>query len=134
MSNIHGLGSSAQRNASNNGGGPGGFGGFGMGGSSSGQPLSCKDKMKNVWNAIPMWNKFVLTTCSLIYLLSWITNAVVMYTILIPAFMLKFQGKFILVSLPFIQYSLEINYWTFLPQQYYQFTVLSDQLRTIRYD
>ena len=99
MSNIHGLGSSAQRNASNGNGGPGGFGGFGMGGSSNGQPVSCKDKVLNVWNSIPLFNKFVITTCTSIYIVSWITAAVVKYTILIPAFILKFQGTSILFLL-----------------------------------
>lgn len=61
--------------------------------------------MKKCWASIPLFNKFVLSTCSIIYLLSWISNVVVMFTILIPGFIMQFQ-VWRLITGPFVHTSI----------------------------
>ena len=74
-SNIHGLNSNPSNCGGSGNGGGGGFGGFPGsmgGGSGGGQQASCKDQMKAGWESIPWFNKFILSSCLVIYLISWV--------------------------------------------------------------
>jgi len=82
MNNIHGLGSARDRAAGNQ---PGGGGG----GSSPG----VMDQLKSGWASIPLFNKGLLVFCTALYLISWVTPILNFYMMLVPSFILKFQGK-----------------------------------------
>ena len=75
MNNIHGL--------------SGGGGNRPSGGAPSG-PQSIGDQIKSGWASIPLFCKFILTTCIMVYLVSFILPAVIAWTILMPGFILKF--------------------------------------------
>ena len=67
-----------------------GFGGMG-GGGSGGSSGSCTEQMKAGWSKIPLFNKFILSTCCFIYLSSFLVIYVLTLTMLRPLDMLHFQ-------------------------------------------
>jgi membrane associated rhomboid family serine protease len=69
-----------------------GFGGLGGGGGGSGGSQgSCTEQIKAGWAKIPLFNKFVFTTCCIIYFLSFIVIQVLTYTMLRPIDIIHFQ-------------------------------------------
>lgn len=84
MSNIHGLGSFGN---SSGGGGNSGAGGGG------GQPPSCGERMKQMWAGIPLFNKFLLISCILVFILTCLPLGVGAWLVLAPYFLESFQGK-----------------------------------------
>ena len=85
MNNIHGLsgGGSARR-------GGGGSNGGGGGGSST---PGCMDKIKSSWAGVPLFNKWITTTLTVLMLVGFFlpVNAIIA---LIPGYLLTFQSKF----------------------------------------
>jgi len=75
MNNIHGLGSN--RASQPRGGGGGGTPG-------------CMDQIKQGWYGLPLFNKYLITLCTGLYLISWITPLLSYYMILVPGFLLQF--------------------------------------------
>ena len=71
MNNIHGLNS--QRGVP--GGGPGN---------------SFSSQVKSGWASIPLFNKFLVTSCIIIYLVSFILSPIIYYTVLMPGFIIRF--------------------------------------------
>lgn len=84
MNNIHGL--SGARSGGNGGGGAGGGGG----GSST---PGCMDQMKSSWAGVPLFNKWITTTLTVLMLVGFFlpVNA---FISLIPGYLLSFQSKF----------------------------------------
>ena len=80
MNNIHGLSGSRPNNAAGRGGG-------GAGGD---QSPGCLDQIKAGYNSLPLFNKAIMTFCTFLYLISWITTIFSYYMILIPGFLMKF--------------------------------------------
>ena len=91
-SNIHGLNHNSGGSGNRGGGGFGGIPGANGGG--SGDQASCTDKMKSGWEAIPWFNKFILSSCLVIYMISWVLPQIIAIFILIPYFVMNLQGKF----------------------------------------
>lgn len=65
-----------------------GFGGLG-GGGSGGSQGSCTEQMKAGWAKIPLFNKFIVSACCLIYLLSFLVIQALTLTMLMPADLLR---------------------------------------------
>jgi len=88
-SNIHGLNHNSGGSGNRGGGGFGGVPGANGGG--SGDQASCKEKMKSGWEAIPWFNKFILSSCLVIYMISWVLPQIIAIFILIPYFVMNLQ-------------------------------------------
>lgn len=84
MNNIHGL--SGARSGGRGGGGAGGGGG----GSST---PGCMDQIKSNWASVPLFNKWICTTLTVIMLVGFFlpVNA---FIALIPGYLLSFQSEF----------------------------------------
>lgn len=86
MNNVQGFGRPA--------GGPGG------GGAGQGEP-SCSDRIAEMWAGVPLFNRFIFWTSLLIYLISFVFEAILYYTLNIPYLVItKFQ-IWRLVTAPF---------------------------------
>jgi len=81
MNNIHGLGSSSNRG--------GGGGGGGQGAADS----SCKGQAAAMWASTPLFNRFILVTCILIYLVSWVFPTILAVTVLSPVLIMHAHRK-----------------------------------------
>lgn len=93
LNNIHGLNSNPSGGA---GGGQGaqprmrGFGGLG-GGGSGGSSGSCTEQVKAGWAKMPLFNKFIVSVCCLIYFLSFLVIQVLTFTLLMPVDLMRFH-------------------------------------------
>lgn len=65
-----------------------GFGGFGGPGGSQG---SCTEQIKAGWAKMPLFNKFVFSTCCIIYFTSFVVIQALTFTMLMPIDILHFQ-------------------------------------------
>lgn len=77
--NVHGLNSNNRPPASGGGGG-------------SSQP-GCLDQLKNGYLGMPLFNRYLLTFCISLYLVSLVASFLTYYMVMIPSMVLKFQGK-----------------------------------------
>ena len=90
MNNIHGLGSSSNRGS--------GGGGGGQGAADSG----CKGQCMAMWQSTPLFNRFILITCILIYLVSWVFPAILTWTMLSPVLIMHAHRKQTIFNYAFI--------------------------------
>ena len=74
-----------RRNGQGRGGRRGGpSGGGGAGGSN--EP-GCLDQIKSGWDSLPLFNQYIIGICCSLYLISWLTEILNYYMVLIPVFM-----------------------------------------------
>ena len=83
MNNINGLGS--QRSSSGGGGG------------GSPPQADCKSSIMKMWAGIPFFNRFIVTSCVSLYLVSFILPSVLYYLVMMPIFMESFQSKYLFI-------------------------------------
>lgn len=53
----------------------------------------CFEQLKSGYNSMPLFNKYLMTFCIFLFLLSFVLPMVIYYMIMIPSEVVKLQGK-----------------------------------------